>query len=217
MRFLRRAVTLPSKAAYALWAAEYPPHAHNPLMALEETAVRSLLPPLTSRRVLDLAGGTGRYAQMAYQRGAAMVISTDNSLAMLRENASPLRAEADMRGLPFADATFEVILCGLAIGHLPSESLVGFYREMQRVLCADGVALISDFHPFLYFLGGRREFTIRKRRYAVEHHPHLLSSHFAALEAANLRLTGLSEPTAPLPNRPDQDVPAVLVLQVTKP
>lgn len=216
MRFFRRAVTLPSKAAYALWAADYPPRAHNRLMALEETAMRSLLPPLTGRHVLDLASGTGRYAAMARQHGAAVVISADNSLSMLRENASRLRAEADMRALPFADATFEVILCGLAVGHLPSESLVGVYREIQRVLHADGVALISDFHPFLYFLGGRREFTVGKRRYAVEHYPHLLSTHFAAVASANLRLTGLAEPTAPLPKQPDQDVPAVLVLRVAK-
>ena len=31
-------------AAYALWADDYPPYAHNPLMQAEERAVLALLP-----------------------------------------------------------------------------------------------------------------------------------------------------------------------------
>src|SRR5215468_1484054 len=76
--------TLPSVDAYALWAATYPPRAHNRLMEIEQESMLRLLPDLADRDVLDLACGTGRYAAIAHQRDARNVVGTDNSLAMLR-------------------------------------------------------------------------------------------------------------------------------------
>jgi hypothetical protein len=67
--------------------------------------------------------------------------------------------------------------------------------EMGRVLEPGGEALISDFHPFLYFNGGRRTFKANNGiEYAVEHYPHLMADYFAALTAAGLSITGLDEP-----------------------
>src|SRR3954468_19380131 len=52
--------TLAPAAAYALWAASYPPHAHNPLMLAEERAMLALLPAdLRGRKVLDAAAAAG--------------------------------------------------------------------------------------------------------------------------------------------------------------
>jgi malonyl-CoA O-methyltransferase len=46
---------------YALWAANYPAHAHNPFMLAEERAMLALLPPSLQRlRVLDVGCGSGR-------------------------------------------------------------------------------------------------------------------------------------------------------------
>ena len=72
--------TLGSAEAYSLWAASYPPEAHNSFMRLEESAVRQLLPDLGARRVLDAACGTGRYAQLAHGRGASRVVGADSRL-----------------------------------------------------------------------------------------------------------------------------------------
>src|SRR5690606_17468130 len=105
--------------AYARWAAAYPPHAHNALMAAEEAAMRGLLPALAGRVVLDLACGTGRYGLLAQESGASRVLGLDNSSAMLRANPLPLRALATTEAIPLASASVDVILCGLALGHLP--------------------------------------------------------------------------------------------------
>src|SRR5258708_40085068 len=76
--------TLESTAAYALWAASYPPHAHNQIMALEQAAMLRLMPTLAGRAVLDLACGTGRDSLIAREADAAMGIGTDTSPPMLQ-------------------------------------------------------------------------------------------------------------------------------------
>src|SRR5258708_13825557 len=75
--------TLESTAAYALWAASYPPHAHNQIMALEQAAMLRLMPTLAGRAVLDLACGTGRYSLISREVDPALVIGTCNSSPIL--------------------------------------------------------------------------------------------------------------------------------------
>src|SRR5258708_7613117 len=126
--------TLESTAAYALWAVSYPPHAHNQIMLLEQAAMLRLMPILAGRAVLDLACGTGRYSLIAREAGAAMVIGTDNSAPMLQTGVAVTRdlnfAQAAMVALPFAAASFDVILCGLATGHLPLPAMQAALAEM---------------------------------------------------------------------------------------
>ena len=76
--------TLTPAAAYALWAASYPPHAHNPLMQAEERAMLALLPAdLRGRAVLDAGCGSGRYLLHALRRNARRVLGVDLSAEML--------------------------------------------------------------------------------------------------------------------------------------
>jgi malonyl-CoA O-methyltransferase len=76
--------TLEPVAAYALWAEQYPPHAHNPLMLAEERALLGRLPPdLGAARMLDAGCGSGRYLLHARQRGAHQLVGVDLSAEML--------------------------------------------------------------------------------------------------------------------------------------
>ncbi|MCC7450319.1 MAG: class I SAM-dependent methyltransferase [Anaerolineae bacterium] len=203
--------TLPSQAAYALWSVAYPPEAHNPLMAIEQEAMLRLLPPLTGRAVLDLACGTGRYGLIARQQGARFVAGADNSWAMLQAGKLRPSAEADMTYLPFAPGTFDVILCGLAIGHLPPRQMQWAMGEMARVLCPGGAVLISDFHPFLYLLGQQRTFTAPNgKTYAVEHYPYLASDYYRTIRDVGMTITAMDEVKA---NREGQIVPAVFIIR----
>jgi malonyl-CoA O-methyltransferase len=195
-RFLRRPPrSLSSLEAYARWAQEYPPHAHNAVMRAEEAALLSLLPPLRGRAVLDAAGGSGRYARIALERGAGRVMSLDNSIEMvrmLRAHSSAWAGLATLDALPLPSASIDVILCGLAIGHLPR--IEGALAEFGRVLAPGGTVLISDVHPFLFLGGAQRTFQSGGVTYAVEHTIHLPSHVIAAAHTAGLRLAGLLEP-----------------------
>lgn len=198
---------LNSLDAYACWASTYPPQAHNALMHTEEEAMRSLLPDLRGLTVLDLACGTGRYGLIAQEREAALVIGLDNSPAMLK--ASPLKrlALSTVEAVPLADNSIDVILCGLALGHLPQ--LAPALAEMGRVLQPGGTALISDVHPLIAFSGAQRTFKAADgKMYAVEHYPHLYSEYHKAARGAGLHIVDVIE--RPVEGAPSP-APAVIV------
>ncbi len=198
---------LDSLDAYARWASSYPPQAHNALMRTEETAVRGLLPDLRGRTVLDLACGTGRYGLLAQEQGAALVIGTDNSREMLAASQLRRLALSTVAAIPLPDACIDVIVCGLALGHLPQ--LEPGLREMGRVLKPGGVAIISDMHPIIALSGAQRTFTGSDgKTYAVEHYVHLYSDYHRAAREAGLRISDVIE--RPVEGAPSP-VPAVIV------
>jgi malonyl-CoA O-methyltransferase len=208
-RFFKRELkTLASIDAYALWAQEYRAEAHNTLMNIEQRSMQALMPPLANKVVLDLACGTGRYGRLAYTHNAKQVIGLDNSHAMLRSAQINNVAEATTQHLPLPSHSIDVVLCGLALGHLPS--LTSSIQEIERVLKPTGIALISDFHPFQYLSGARRTFMGSDgNHYAVEHYAHLYSDYHSAFMQAHLTITAIDEPRY-------QNKPVVIVYRVEK-
>ncbi len=196
---------LGSLDAYDLWAANYPPQAHNVLMQAEQAAMLALMPEVGGKTVLDLAGGTGRYGLIAQERGARRVITMDNSAAMLKANPLGRRVQATSEAVPLAGASVDVMLCGLALGHLPR--LQPSLDEIARVLRLGGSALVSDVHPFIALNGAQRTFQASNgQTYAVEHHPHLYADYHAAAQRAGLTVDAVREPALA-----GASVPVVLV------
>jgi len=223
MRYFRRWLHARSKPiqvlssldAYALWAAAYPPHAHNALMRAEETALVSLLPSLHGRTVLDLACGSGRYAQIAYARGAARIIGIDNSPDMLLQAHIPYRTLASLHSIPLAAQSVDIVISGLALGHIPDPGVA--LTEIARVLVAGGTALISDVHPCLFLGGAQRTFTAGGQTLAVEHHVHLYSDYHAAAAAAGMHIDRILEPRL-LPEDAAETMraPVAIIYRMTK-
>lgn len=206
--------TLSSLAAYAQWAPTYPAVPHNVLMQAEHQAMLNLMPTLLDRVVLDLACGTGRWGQWALAHGASSIIGIDNSHAMLSHAKLQHRIQAGMTALPLPDESVDVVLCGLALGHLPTISMQLAIQEMGRVLRPNGSALISDFHPILAWSGAQRTFTAPSGKvYAVEHHIHRYTDYFGIAMHTDLQISGIEEPSHP--DTPD-DKPLVLALRLTK-
>jgi malonyl-CoA O-methyltransferase len=202
-------------AAYALWAASYPPHAHNPLMLAEERAMLALLPAdLRGRAVLDAGCGSGRYLLHAHRRGARRVLGVDLSAEMLAQarglgvggwglvesldpNSQPLThtpwlIQSSIEAIPLRDKWAGLTVCGLTIGHV--ERLGTALAELRRVTRPGGTILCSDFHPIGHALGWRREFSADGQRYAVRHTPHLYSDWQRACATLGLRIVDLREP-----------------------
>jgi SAM-dependent methyltransferase len=105
--------------------------------------------------VLDVGCGTGTLALAAGRRVGAS--GSVNGIDASEEMIDRARAKSARRGqpvtfgvaaaqaLPFADATFDVVLCSLAVHHLPEDARAGALAEMRRVLKPEGRALIVEF------------------------------------------------------------------------
>jgi malonyl-CoA O-methyltransferase len=216
-RVFRRTTRLSVAEAYARWAPNYPPSAHNRLMELEERAVLEVLPEVRGRAALDLACGSGRYLKLLLERGASPAIGLDASAPMLsRARAvSPNVIRADLLALSLHGHLFQTIVCGLAMGHVRDlQTAIG---EISRVLVPGGILVYSDFHPIGSWLGWKRTFCGEDRReYEVTHHTHYYSDHVAACNAAGLRIEDVREPRIDFGNK-WLNCPALLVIRARKP
>lgn len=183
---------LMTQELYDRWAESYPPVPHNPLMRAEQAAMRRLWPAVSGGRVLDLACGSGRYARLLAEAGAAMVVALDQSWGMLRQVRGATAVRASMTKLPFGSGSFDAVVCGLAVGHAPD--LEGWMREVARVLAARGALVYSDFHPQAAAAGHARRFRDRQGGvHSVPHHLHDLAAHRRAAAAAGLTLEAMEE------------------------
>lgn len=181
-----------TREAYERWAPLYPPVAHNPLMRAEERAMLEAWPVLKGRRVLDLACGSGRYAQLASESNAAQVIALDFCLPMLVQVASAGRVCASMMQLPFRSAAFDFVVSGLAVGH--ATDLGQWMSEVSRVLAPEGALLYSDFHSAAIRAGMTRSFKdAQGASWTVPHQAYELSAQREAMAAVGLELESVME------------------------
>jgi SAM-dependent methyltransferase len=184
-----------AREGYALWSDSYD-EPGNPIIALEEAVVHELILPISPGRALDAACGTGRHAAHLAELGHAVigVDLTPDMLTRARKRVPQARFElADLRELPFEDGSFDVIVCGLALAHLPELDLpIG---ELARVLAGGGRVIASVLHPFQALLGWHAPFTGKDgRRGFIREHPHLHSDYLAAFAGAGLSVKACLEP-----------------------
>src|SRR5690606_13759948 len=116
----------------------------------------------------------------------------DFSAAMLRQVSVGTPVRADMMRLPFMAHAFDVVICGLALGHAPD--LCRWMCEIARVIKDGGVLLYSDFHPEAARAGLTRSFKDEFNRSVVlPHRDYGLSEQCDALTAAKLTIEIVQE------------------------
>lgn len=152
---------LPTKDGYNRWAEIYDED-NNPLIALEEPWVDRLLGDVRGLIVADIGCGTGRHALRLAAAGA-VVQALDFSDAMLEharrkagDAAITFRVHDLAQPLPFADAAFDRVVCGLVIDHIAN--LDGLFREMRRVCRPTGFIVVSVMHPAMMLRGVQARF-----------------------------------------------------------
>jgi len=177
---------------YSMWADSYVAESHNPLMEIEESSVINLLPKVKGKHCLDLACGTGRYMSILEKAGASLVVGTDKSFEMLKASSQDNLIQCAFHPLPFKNGAFDIIVCGLAVGH--SSELTKTLAEASRVLKPGGALIYSDFHPFASLLGWQRTFkTDDSTTYALEHYTHLYQDHVQSCKLADLSIETVQE------------------------
>ena len=183
------------ESGYGLWAYTYDDF-HNPLIAVEGPIIRQLIDSIPPGRALDAACGTGRYARYLSERGHA-VTGVDLSPEMIekaRANTPGVEFKSgSLEALPFSGQTFDLVMCGLALTHLPEISKA--ISEIGRVLKVGGTAVIADHHPMAGFLGGSAIFQDKERFYRnVRSYVHPHSEYVSAFAAADLEIQECYEP-----------------------
>jgi ubiquinone/menaquinone biosynthesis C-methylase UbiE len=121
------------------------------------TAIQRVCDP-RGKRLLDLGCGTGRLPGLL-QSMTAYQVGIDLHRAMLEENAAIRNdsggdwslVQGDMRWLPFAANTFDILTAGWAIGHMRTwfsqtwKAEIGqVLDEMHRATCPGGALIILE-------------------------------------------------------------------------
>jgi demethylmenaquinone methyltransferase/2-methoxy-6-polyprenyl-1,4-benzoquinol methylase len=111
-------------------------------------------------RVLDLACGTGDLAEIAAQRGAA-VLGVDFAREMLRgarrRRVAAQLVQGDCARLPLADGAVTAVVCGFALRNFAA--LPPVFAELARVLAPAGrIALLEVDRPSARWLRAGHSF-----------------------------------------------------------
>jgi SAM-dependent methyltransferase len=133
--------------AYQQHSAGYDEHAGGGLFAIDEPVVAEYLSGRPPGVALDAACGTGRFAEFLARRGH-QVIGVDSSPDMLAHARRRVPAGqfhvAELDRLPVPADSVDVIVCALALVHVPR--LQPVLAEFARVLRPGGDLVISDVH-----------------------------------------------------------------------
>jgi len=137
---------------YQQWSASY--DEPNGLFDVDEPFVYGIVDRLPAGVALDAACGTGRFSEGLARRGH-QVIGVDSSpdmLALARRRVPDARFESgDLTQLPLPVASVDMVVCALALAHLPSLDPV--MTEFARVLRPGGHLIVSDVHHELILRG----------------------------------------------------------------
>jgi SAM-dependent methyltransferase len=139
---------------YRIWSATYD-EPGNPLIEVEEPVVREILDRIPPGRALDVACGTGRHTQHLGRLGHR-VLGVDSSPDMLARARTRVPGaglvSGDLHRLPVPDEAADLVVCALALVHVPA--LAPVLAEFARVLRPGGHLVLSDIHVMSLYLGG---------------------------------------------------------------
>ena len=190
-----------SGEVYSSWAESYDAPGTNQLVEIEQPVVQSILDGLPAGVALDAACGTGRHSAYLGARGHA-VIGVDSSPEMLERARARVPAaefqQGDLHALPLPDEHVDLVVCGLALMHVPE--LVPVLREFVRVLRPGGHLVLSDWRGLI---GDVRFPVVRTgadgRAGYVPTRCRLTSEYLAAALPLGLELRRCEEPRRPDP------------------
>jgi hypothetical protein len=123
--------------------------------AEHQARYRLALPHVRGKRVLDAGCGVGWGTELLLEAGARDVVGLD----IADEAAREFRARVpqapfvlgDLAALPFADASFDVIVCFEALEHTAATGAA--LDSLARILRPDGVLFVSSPNPAVYPAG----------------------------------------------------------------
>lgn len=113
--------------------------------------LRRFIRPQDRFSILDVgaaSGDMGRCVQKRFRN--ANVVSLDRRPLHLKTANMP-KVAADAFALPFADGSFDFVMCSSFLHHFSNGEVVALLREMRRLARRSVIVLDLERHPFAYF------------------------------------------------------------------
>ena len=184
---------------YDAWAQHY--DGPNPAVEADAAVVHDLLAAVPPCIALDAACGTGRHSRHLADRGFE-TIGVDANRTMLARAEAKLPGgdfrRGDLGALPVDDAAVDVVVCSLALTHLPE--LGPAFAEFARVVRPGGTVIVSDMHPLYVTFGGAAVFPAASEGFElhfVRNLVHPVSEYVRAAVDAGLLIRECHEPVVP--------------------
>jgi malonyl-CoA O-methyltransferase len=193
MNIFNRIKKLTPLEGYNKWAVTY--HGEdNPIKNLSDEFIKSELPDLRGKTVLDAGCGTGKFCMTAIERGARFVKGIDLSPNMI-EQAKKNCPQAEFECCDLAKIVLEkydVVICGLVLGHI--DVLEQTLKKLVTALQPGGHIIVTDFHPYQTMRKAKRTFKDNKKTFEVKHTLHTLDEYFALLKNSSVNIVQFKEP-----------------------
>jgi ubiquinone/menaquinone biosynthesis C-methylase UbiE len=191
---------IPIADGYRAWADAYD-QPGNQLIDLEQPVVWEILGGLPRGIALDAACGTGRHAEHLAALGHT-VIGVDASPEMLSVARAKVPGadfrEGDLHQLPVPGQHADVVVCALALTHVPDLATVT--AEFVRVLRPGGHLVISDSRGLLGYFGSPVVKALPGGEFGyLPHRNRLTSDYLAAALPLGLQVRRCEEPRRPYP------------------
>jgi len=113
-------------------------------------AIERFLPDGKNIAILDVASGGCDIGDALVESRSCRVVSLDINSTGLKRTRRTTPVVGDGTRLPFADTTFDAVICSLSFHHLTDEQCAQVLREMWRT--SRGYVLVNDLHrhPLAY-------------------------------------------------------------------
>jgi cytosine/adenosine deaminase-related metal-dependent hydrolase/ubiquinone/menaquinone biosynthesis C-methylase UbiE len=183
--------------AFDAWAEVYDTQ-QNPLLALEERVLGSMLPNVRGLDVLDAGCGTGRWLEKLVHRSPRSLLGVDLSPAMLLLAGIKLGQSCELRlgsctALPVKDTACDLVLSSFVVSYLGD--LDAFAQEVDRVARPGATILLADMHPETEaFRGWKRSFKAKGAETQIRARKWDLQQITQAFQARGFKLVSLTEP-----------------------
>ncbi len=182
-------------AGYAQWASAYD-EVTNPLVEVEEAALREVFRSIPPGNAVDLCCGTGRVTAILRDLGHR-VRGFDGSAPMLAIARSKNPDIAyELRQVGDQDQTLprdqDLVTCCLALTHFAD--LEAPMTDIAAMLRPGGIAVLSDLHPFFVTLDGQAFFNGPDETAPwIRNHVHHVGDYLRAFTASGLEVLDCRE------------------------